>query len=224
MTYFFDFPTNPCILSFMKNHVLIFDFDGTIADTFQFILDLSEQLAKDFHFKKIKPQEIDQLKNNTLTQTIQHLNIPILKIPLILARTRKEIHKNITQIEPIKGLADVLLQIKNLDIKMGILSSNSTKNIKKFLKNHNLDLFDFINSSSKLWGKNHSLTRIIKRNRLPFKKILYVGDETRDIEAAKKIGIKSIAVTWGYNSAKALKAKKPDYLVHTPKQLIQLFS
>jgi len=208
----------------MKKHILIFDFDGTIADTFQFILDLSDQLAEDFHFEKIKPQEIDKLKDNTLMETVHHLNIPLLKIPLILARARKEIHKDISQIKPIKDLADILIQIKNLGMKMGILSSNSTKNIKEFLKNHDLDLFDFISSSSKLWGKNRSLKRIIKHSSLPIKKILYVGDETRDIEAARKTGIKSIAVTWGYNSAKALKASNPDYLIHTPQQLIQLFS
>jgi len=39
---------------------------------------------------------------------------------------------------------------------------------------------------------------------------LFVGDKTRDIEAAKKAGIRMAAVTWGYNSRRSLDAMKPD--------------
>ena len=52
--------------------------------------------------------------------------------------------------------------------------------------------------------------------------VLYVGDEVRDIEAAKKAGIRIAAVTWGYNSKKALEAYKPDYLVTKPEELLQI--
>jgi len=40
-----------------------------------------------------------------------------------------------------------------------------------------------------------------------------VGDETRDIEAAKAAGFQSVAVTWGYNSKKVLENARPDFIV-----------
>lgn len=206
----------------MKKNILIFDFDGTIADTFQYILNLSDKLAEEFKFNKIHPDEVEQLKNNTLSQTIKHLKIPMLKIPLILSYARKELHKDITKIKPIKGLDSTLAQIKMQGIKMGILSSNSAKNIKEFLKYHDIEFFDFIHTSSKLWGKHRCLKRIIKKNALTNQNIFYVGDETRDIEAAKKIGIQSIAVGWGYNSVKALKISQPNHLIQNPKQLLKI--
>jgi phosphoglycolate phosphatase-like HAD superfamily hydrolase len=49
-----------------------------------------------------------------------------------------------------------------------------------------------------------------------------VCDEVRDIEAAKKSGIKSIAVAWGYNTKDALIKENPDFLVNSPDELINI--
>ena len=49
--------------------------------------------------------------------------------------------------------------------------------------------------------------------------IIYVGDEMRDIEASKKVGIPVIAVSWGLNKREALESFKPDQMAHSPKDL-----
>jgi phosphoglycolate phosphatase-like HAD superfamily hydrolase len=49
-----------------------------------------------------------------------------------------------------------------------------------------------------------------------------VGDSASDIHAAKEAGVKSIAVTWGHQSAKTLLRANPDYLVHSPTELYEL--
>ena len=63
----------------------------------------------------------------------------------------------------------------------------------------------------------------MKDKDLKLSEMIYIGDETRDIQAAKKAGIRSAAVTWGYNSRKALEAQSPDYLIHSPQELFHLF-
>ncbi|HEU4679284.1 MAG TPA: HAD hydrolase-like protein, partial [Terrimicrobiaceae bacterium] len=52
--------------------------------------------------------------------------------------------------------------------------------------------------------------------------ILFVGDETRDIEACQKVGVRIVAVTWGYNSRRSLVAMKPDFIFDDPKELVAL--
>jgi phosphoglycolate phosphatase len=52
--------------------------------------------------------------------------------------------------------------------------------------------------------------------------VIYVGDETRDIEAARKIQIQVIAVSWGFNSREVLAEQKPDFLISHPSQLIEV--
>ena len=54
--------------------------------------------------------------------------------------------------------------------------------------------------------------------------VLYVGDETRDIEAAKESGLRMAAVTWGYNSAGALAALNPEHLLNSPSELLGIKS
>lgn len=206
-----------------KNAVLIFDFDGTIADTLHSLIEIYNRLADELGFKKIESDEINKLQDNSIQETLQYLNIPLLKFPMIVAKAKKALHNEIERINPIDGLKDILHQFKSLDFKMGILSSNSLKNVTEFLKNNNLDLFDFIHTTSKIWSKNHSLKTLMNKKQLNCSQVIYIGDETRDIIAAQKAGICSVAVTWGYNSCKALEAHHPDHLIHSPQELLQLF-
>lgn len=206
----------------MKNRVLIFDFDGTIADTFHAIVKISNQLANEFQFKTMTSFEAEQMKNNTVKETIARLNIPLLKIPIIIAKAKSELLKGISEIDPVVGLKETLLQLKNLGIQLGILTSNSAQNVDGFLKNHELQVFDFIKTTSKIWSKDHHLLKIIESYNLKATEVLYVGDEVRDILAAHRSGIKVAAVTWGYNTAKTLSEHNPDYLLNHPKELLNL--
>ncbi len=215
----------------MKIKVLIFDFDGTIADTFHSMVEISNHLSVEFDFKKIETHEVDDYKDKTSQEMLKLLNVSILKVPRIAARAKKELNKKMHSIKPVKGLKETLWEIKSLGLpegrqgyKMGILTSNSLENVNKFLKNHDLDLFDFVLTSSRFWGKNHGLKKLILQKGYAPQDILYIGDETRDIEAARKSGISVAAVTWGYNSFEALKNFRPDYILHSPQELLQLCS
>ncbi|MBU1122329.1 MAG: HAD-IA family hydrolase [Candidatus Omnitrophota bacterium] len=206
----------------MPNKIIIFDFDGTIADTFSHLLKIGNRLADEFDFKKIQRNEITSLQKKKPIDIIKHLNVPILKIPVILRHLKRELHKEIATVELIPGLKEVLPQLKKKGHILGILSSNSSENVATFLRNHNLDFFDFVTTTSKLWSKNIQLKKIIKSHKLNRNNVIYVGDEKRDIIAAKKAKIKVAAVTWGYNSAKVLAEYHPDYLIKNPQELLQL--
>lgn len=206
----------------MNDTVFIFDFDGTIADTHQFIIEISNRLAEEFNYSVITPDEVEKLKDKTSREIIRYLQVPIFKIPAILSRAKKELYDGIADVKPIAGLKEILQLLDKADVQMGILSSNATKNIHTFLKNNDLEVFDFVDSTVKVWTKNTSLKKLIDRNGFKPEQIIYIGDEVRDIEAAKKLGIKVAAVTWGYNSKKALIEHKPDFLIQTPQELLEL--
>jgi phosphoglycolate phosphatase-like HAD superfamily hydrolase len=208
----------------MKNRVLIFDFDGTIADTFAAIVEITNQLADEYNFRKITMPEAEIMKDNTLKEAIHQLNIPILKIPIIVTKAKSALFKDIATITPVSGLKEILVKLNELGVQMGILTSNSTQNVGEFLKNHGLEIFDFVNSTSKIWSKDLNLKKMIVSYNLNIDDVIYIGDEARDVEAAKRLGIKVAAVTWGYNSAKALAVQKPDYLLTRPEELLNLLS
>jgi phosphoglycolate phosphatase-like HAD superfamily hydrolase len=74
-----------------------------------------------------------------------------------------------------------------------------------------------------LYEKAGLLKKLIDVLAIPAGEVVYIGDETRDITAGKKCGVKTIGVTWGLNGRESLLAENPDWLVCNPEQLRKLF-
>jgi phosphoglycolate phosphatase len=202
--------------------VFIFDFDGTIADTFAYYLSCMNVLADSFHFRKIHNEEIETFRGMPIHQIIDTMNIPKSKIPLIVWQARKLLKKGIHHILPVRGIKPALQALQDMEVGLGIITSNSVKNVKVFLEQNDLEVFDFIFSSMQLWEKSRTLKRVISGQKLFNHQVFYIGDETRDIEAAHKADIKGVAVTWGYNSVQALQKSNPDFIINEPSMLIGL--
>lgn len=204
--------------------IFIFDFDGTLADTFDDMIAIGNALADEFQFQRVEPHQIDTFKDKTIRQAIRDLDVPIFKIPKLLLRGKQEQKKNIQNIQMVPGLKEVLMELKKKNIRLGLVSTNAIENIRATLQNWHIEhLFDFLNVGPGLFGKHRAINKVIQQHSLNTNNIIYIGDEVRDIEASRQIGIRIAAVTWGYNSAKLLQSHHPDYLIHTPQDLLVLF-
>ena len=207
----------------MTPKVIIFDFDGTIADTYDAFVGIINGLADEFGYKKVSQEELKLLRNLNSQEIIKQSNISIFKVPALLRRVKRELSKEIENIKPISDIQLALLALRKQGYQLGIVTSNTQNNVEKFLNNHDLaSLFDFVYSDSNLFGKHKILKKLIKRQKLVREEIIYVGDETRDIEAAHKSGIKVIAVGWGFNSPEVLAKYNPHALVEYPSELKQV--
>lgn len=204
--------------------VLIFDFDGTIADTFNLYIDVMRKIYHEYNFKYIDDDDIELCRAMTSKEIIQYLGISPLQIPMIAHRIRGDFTQRMKEQKIFTGVDSVLESLKQEGHKLFILSSNSEENINIFLRLNNITQFDAVFSKSSIFGKSGIIKKIINKNKIITDDVYYIGDETRDIEAAKKINIKSIAVTWGYNNRKALLDKKPDYIIDKPQQLLALLA
>lgn len=202
--------------------IMLFDFDGTIADTYFYMCEISNRICSDFGYNRIQDSDIAFLKGKTSREIIDYLKIPLLKVPAIVARAKKEYQKGISGIKIADGLKEPLAILHKSGARMGILSSNSRDNVSQVLEQHGLNVFEFIHSTSRIWGKNISLQTLIQQKKLPKDAVVYIGDEIRDILAARRLGIKVAAVAWGYNSRAALAEHKPDFLLKEPRELTAL--
>lgn len=198
--------------------VVIFDFDGTIADSLHLFVDAVNKFSGRFKYKKIRQEELRMLQGKSTHQILKHLGISLLKLPLVLKKVRREVNCGVTQARPSAQIRDVLLELKRGGCKIGILTSNTEQNVKKFLINNGLDVFDFLYSGNSLFGKGRVLRAVIRKNGLHKSRVFYVGDEIRDVDAAKRAGIRMIAVSWGFNTAEALRAES-DYTAETPEDI-----
>lgn len=203
--------------------VVLFDFDGTIADTFDAVLRIADRLAQEFDFKPVTLDEVHQLQQLSAREAIRKVGISPLRLPFLLRRFRIELNQEIGQLKPIPGIPEALKALKHQGHQLGIVTSNSRQNVRTFLEAQGLQsLFDFVASEATLFGKGRAIRLVLQRNHLSSAAAIYVGDEARDIEAARKIGMRVIAVSWGFNVKAALEAQHPDYLVHEPWELVKV--
>ncbi len=207
----------------MKKLTLIFDFDGTIADTLHAIKHIMCEIYAECGLGEIKEEDIERMRGMSAREAVKKLGIPWWKIPSLLKRGKAELSANIEKLLPISGIGPALGKLKAEGHKLYIVSSNSKENIERFLENHGLTkTFDDIHSDSGLWGKSGILKKLIKKESLAPGEALYVGDEIRDIEATRKAGIGIIAVSWGFNTEAALQKHNPDYVARKPEDLIEI--
>jgi HAD superfamily hydrolase (TIGR01549 family) len=203
----------------VKPRCVVFDFDGTLADTIEQALIILNQLSEEYDFKQLGHEEIHGAKDMTASQFVKHLKIPRMKVPRILKEGKKRLASRVQEIQPIHGMDILIRNVRSRHDILGILTSNSSENVQNFLRLRQLDCFDFISTIPKLSGKAKNLKAIMRTHSLTEDDIIYVGDEIRDIKASKKAGVPVIGVTWGFNSEKALKEAKPDYLADSPEKL-----
>ena len=202
--------------------LLLLDFDGTVADTFQCGLEILNAMAPEFGYRRLEDADLPRARDMRTRDLMKFLGIPATRLPKISKRGKEELNKRMDKIHPFAGMPDIVRDLHTDGFRLGILTSNSEENVAVFLKKFGLELFDFIHTSSKLTGKARVIRRILKEHKLKPGQVLLVGDEVRDIEAAQDTGIHMAAVTWGYNSRKSLCALNPDHLIESPEELSQL--
>jgi len=200
--------------------VIVFDFDGTLADTFDIAFEIVNKLAEEFHFRKLTREEVEHARDMRTRELMKYLGVSPTKLSRIGARGTAALHSQIDRIVPLPGIPELVRELHRRQFALGIITSNSEDNVRTFLRNHDLDLFQFIRSSSKLLGKAREIRQVMKTFRFGAGDMLFIGDETRDIEAAHKAGIPIAAVSWGYNSRRSLENMKPGRLYDRAESLL----
>lgn len=199
-----------------KVQSLIFDFDGTVADTSFLALDILEKLRG----QSFSEEQLNRLRDKSSKEVLRELNIGTLELLKLLYLGRRNMHKRLDEIQPIPGLNQVLHDLKAKGIQLFVVTSNSRKNVQRFFAGRHLENpFSDVCSSFSLFNKHQKIRSLIRKRGFDPSKVLYVGDETRDIDAAKRVGMPSVAVTWGFNSRSALEQHRPNYICERPDQL-----
>lgn len=202
----------------MKN--VIFDFDGTIADTLPIAIECAESVLGDLG---LTDEKINRYKNMTVKQLINELDVPYHKIPKYVVLARSYIKQNISKVNIFSGLIEVIKKLHDDGHRLYIVSSNSVENINKVLTSNGLNqYFESIVGGVGVFGKTIALKSTIKKYKIDKKLCIYIGDEVRDIKASNKVGLPVISVTWGFNGEEILSSNKPDYIAKKPADIVRI--
>ncbi len=203
----------------MKKNI-IFDFDGTLADTSPVIFTALNKVIPLVGMKPLSWEEYCNLRNKSHFQLIKQFYRFLPHLPMIVKTAQSEMNLLMQGVQPFPGIVEMLVQLQKLEKRIGILSSNTPANIDVFIQKYGLDMFEFIHTEKNLFGKAHALEKVLNKYRYDKAETVYVGDETRDIEACRKIDLDIISVSWGFNTRKSLQKLHPEFLIDSVEELI----
>jgi phosphoglycolate phosphatase-like HAD superfamily hydrolase len=198
---------------------IIFDFDGTIADSFDLVLEIFYEITG---VKRFNEAEIAEFKKLPIRSAIKLVHLPAHQIPVLLIKGRARMGKKLSEIEPFPDMDNVLAQLHAQGHKLFIISTNSGNNVTTFLEQHRMaQNFEAIYGSVGMVGKSGMLKRVVRQKKLDPSDTYYVGDESRDVIAAKHARVHSV-VSWGFNDVSLLVSEHPDAIMYKPQDLLTL--
>ncbi|HEV7304811.1 HAD hydrolase-like protein [Ensifer sp.] len=193
----------------MTYQFAIFDFDGTLADTAASFMTACNAAARRYGFRELSVEEFQSLRTMGNREIITHLGVPMWKLPQIATFMRRAMVDEAASVCLFPGAADLLRRLKSAGIGIAIVSSNAEEGIRAALGTvaATVDLYE---CGATLFGKAQHFKRAIRYSGVDASRVLAIGDEARDIEAARKAGVAAGAVSWGYADPAFLQGLRPD--------------
>lgn len=199
---------------------VIFDFDGTLVDSFKVAIEVAHELTG--RPILVQPEEIVRLRKLRLLDVAKELELPRWQWPFLLFRGRRRMTKRLDEVLPFADMPIVVKELHEAGYNLLVMSSNSQVNVLRVLNRHSLSqFFVFIKGGVGLLGKAKGLRQLVAQQNLDIKDCIYIGDEPRDVEGSRKVGMPCISVTWGFNARELLNDHDPLAIVDTPQQLRQ---
>ncbi|MBY0581835.1 MAG: HAD hydrolase-like protein [Sphingomonas sp.] len=203
-----------------RYQLVLFDFDGTLADSGDWFLSKADELAERFKFRKINPDEIETLRGQTSRAVIKSLGIPRWKLPAIAKYLHAQLGKQAHMIALFDGVPAMIDTLYAAGIRLALVTSNSETNARKILGPEIAARISHFECGASLFGKARLFRRVLKRSKIPIDQAICIGDETRDMAAAAKVGVTAGAVLWGYANKDALSACNPHYFFTDPAEVL----
>lgn len=195
-------PHAPCRLA-------IFDFDGTIADSLPWLVGVLDDVAARHRFRRVDHELALRLRTMETFAVLKELRIPLWKVPAIARDLRARKMEAMPPVPMFEGAREMLETLKRRGTTVAIVSSDTEGSVRRTL---GLDLSSLVahyNCNASIFGKATKLRQVASAGRAPPGAAIYIGDETRDAQAAAKAGMRFGAVTWGYSTRTALLAHRP---------------
>jgi phosphoglycolate phosphatase len=194
----------------MKYRLAIFDFDGTLADSFPFFIRVFNKLAEQHGFKEIDPDLALTYRSYNARQIMEQVGMPGWKLPFVAKSFISLMKQNAASISLFEHTDDMLLHLASKGVTLAVVSSNSYDNVSQILGPANTRLFSQFECGMSIFGKGARIQKVLKKTGFPCREVIYIGDQITDLEAARKENVAFGAVSWGYATIESLREHLPE--------------
>lgn len=196
----------------MKYRLAIFDFDGTLADSFPFFLRVFNQVAEQHRFRTIQPEEVPALRHLGAREMMSHVGLPAWKLPAVARSFTRLMQANAEEIALFDGVGEVLRRLDEAGVALAVVSSNAADNVRRILGAGNVARIGQFECGMSIFGKAERIRKVVRRAGLGVGDAIYIGDQVTDLEAAHKLRVAFGAVAWGYGTLASLAAHRPEQM------------
>jgi phosphoglycolate phosphatase len=204
-----------------KYRLAAFDFDGTLADSFGWLIGVMRGVADKYGFRHIDPGDLESFRGLNARQMLQHLGLPTWKLPLVARHVRRLQARDIEHIRLFAGVREMLHELAGRGVALAVVSSNAEPNVRRVLGPETAALVGHYGCAASLFGKRAKLRAVLGKAGVPPAEAVYVGDEVRDVEAARAVGMAAAAVSWGFATPASLRAASPTALFERPAEVVE---
>lgn len=204
----------------MSKPVIIYDFDGTVAQTLEAGVDIYNEIAEKNHYEKLLPEDFHEVREMGLRELVSKLRVPLFKVPWVAGLIRSGIKAKMPELETYPGMAEAFLGFARKGYRQGIITSNSEENVRAFLAHNDISEMEFVFSESSIFGKGKVIADFLANEKVDLAQAVYVGDELRDIEAAHANKLRVISVSWGANTRTALQSAEPEAIADSAEEFV----
>lgn len=205
----------------MKYRLAIFDFDGTLADSFPWFVRTSNEMADRYGFRRIETHELPTLRGYDARRMIAHVGMPMWKLPLIARHVRRRMAAEIGEIALFPGVGEMLRGLHDAGIGIAVVTSNSEANVRRVLGEANAALVRHYGCGASMFGKRPKIRQVLRAAGVAPHAALSIGDEIRDIHASRAERVPFGAVAWGYTTLESLRAHSPELIFSTMDQIVE---
>jgi len=206
----------------MTYRLAIFDFDGTLADSFPFFLSVFNQIADQHGFRRIDITQVERLRHYEPRDMMRHVGMPPWKLPLAAASFKALMSENAGQVRLFPQVDHALRELARGNLELTIVSSNSEYNVRQVLGPELAGLISQYECGMSIFGKTSRIRKVVKRAMVEPSAALYIGDQATDAEAARKAGVDFAAVHWGYAPIEVLRKVDPEHEFDMPASLVEI--
>jgi len=194
------------IIAAMSYRLALFDFDGTLADSFPFFLSVFNTIADRHGFKRIDTARAGQFRHYSIRRMMAHVGLPAWKLPLVARSFMGMMTENAHTIPLFDGIGDALRHLSAGGVRLAVVSSNSEHNVRQVLGPELAGLVAQFECGMSVFGKASRMRAVLKASAVAAHEAIYVGDQDTDAEASHKAGVAFGAVHWGYATIESLRA------------------
>lgn len=207
----------------MSYELVIFDFDGTLADSLPWFRASFQDMIARFDLAPVRDDEVEGLRGLSAREIMARLDVSMWQLPAIVSDMRKRKLAAASGISLFEEIPAMLDELQRKHIKTAIVSSDSEASVRQVLgpTAARIDRFD---CGAAMFGKHRKFRRVARKLGAKPSETVCIGDELRDIDAAKAAGMDSGAVAWGYALPGALQAARPTYLFNSIEEMTQRLS